>query len=216
MDQYYVWSERLVEKVRAEGITHVQYLGFGADPHFSFPVPLSDQDRARFGASVSFVGNWDDKRERWLQPIVASGIDVAIWGTNYWGTRARDPRIRNAWRGSTAMGTDMVKAATAAALSINILREQNEGGENMRTYELPACGALMLAEYSSPQAAAFPEGESAYYARTAEEMAAKAREISEMAAADREAVRRRAVEAARTQTYGHRARRVLDTTLGRG
>lgn len=147
------WSPEVLRRAEALGARHTRYLPFAADPVVHPRVPVSDADRARYGADVTFVGNWDPERERWLSGIAAAleaaGIELAVWGTDYWETRCKDARVRAAWRGRPLLGEEMSKAALASAINLNILRLQNRGATNMRTFEIPCAGGFMLHERSA-------------------------------------------------------------------
>ena len=54
--------------------------------------------------------------------------------------------------------------------SLNVLNAENLGGPNMRTFEIPASGGVMLARYSPEQDEFFPEGEAALYYRSPAEI----------------------------------------------
>jgi spore maturation protein CgeB len=209
VDRYFVWSRRLVARARELG-ARAEYLGFACDPAFTRPIPLTADDRRRFETDVSFVGNWDPKREAWLGPLARAGdLRVAVWGGPDWSRRARDPAVRACWRGGFANGDDFVRAVRASRASLNVLRPQNETAENMRTYEIPACEAVMLAEYSEQQAAVFRPGEEAFYAADPGEALAVARRLAAAPAAELERVARAAGRRALEHTYGSRAAEML-------
>jgi spore maturation protein CgeB len=96
----------------------------------------------------------------------------------------------------------------AAAVSLNVLNAENLGGPNMRTFEVPGSGGVMLARYSEAQAEFFPENEAAAFYRSPEELDAKIDWLLGDAAL-RERIRRNAVRLAASQTYDHRAAEVL-------
>lgn len=178
VDHYFIWSERLVERIERAGARAVTYLGFACDPDLMRPLEIRDEDRARFGADVSFVGNWDPKREAWLAPLAhAKDVSLAVWGPD-WKRNARDARVIASCRGEAPRGDDLVRAVLCSRASINVLRPQNETAENMRTYEIPACGGVMLAEWSVQQERVFREGVEAAYARGPEELAERARQMA--------------------------------------
>lgn len=155
VDAVFLWSRPLVQRATAEGARRAFYLPFACDPALHPMVDaLGDDERATFGAAVTFVGNWDEEREAWLLPVAEAGFDLAIWGTDYWKGRCRHEALRKAWRGRPLYGIEQAKAARATKVMINVLRKQNKGACNMRTFEIPCTGAFMLHE-RSPEAAAF-------------------------------------------------------------
>jgi len=209
VDHYFIWSHRLAERIRAFSGASATYLGFASDPAFMQPTQIGPEDARRFGADASFIGNWDRKREEWLLEIAnMRGISLAIWGGTSWRDQARTPRVRACWRG-LAVGEDFAKAVRCSRLSINILRPQNESAENMRTYEIPACGGGLLAEWSDQQARIFLPGKEAAYGRTAAELALELRNQLRAPPQALDAMRAAALERAQRHTYRHR----VDTML---
>jgi spore maturation protein CgeB len=160
VDEYFVWSKRLAEECsRVSNGTRVNLLPFGCDPDLHPRAPsLTEEELRQYSSDVTFVGNWDPKREQYLSAVARAGFDVAIWGANYWVTRCRDPFVRKAWRGSVLCGEEVSKAIKASKVSVNVLRRQNAGAVNMRTFEVPWVGGFMLHEASAELGNFFPEG----------------------------------------------------------
>jgi spore maturation protein CgeB len=85
-----------------------------------------------------------------------------------------------------------------------VLNAENLGGPNMRTFEVPGSGGVMLARYSAEQDEFFPENEAAVYYRSPEELDDKIAWVlgdPEL----RARLRRNAVRLAAEQTYDVRA-----------
>lgn len=156
-DRYFLWSHALVERAKKQTRRAV-YLPFACDPEDHARVTLTPEEEARFASEVVFIGNWDEKREAWLAPLAEAKLGLQIWGTPYWGTRAQSAAVRACYRGATLYGREQSVAIAASKIAINILRVQNKGATNMRTFELPCMGAFMLHERSPEAAAFFPPG----------------------------------------------------------
>jgi len=157
VDAMFLWSRALVQRAAVEGAQRAFYLPFACDPELH-PVAsaLTAEETAQLGADVAFIGNWDAEREAWLAPVVEAGIDLAIWGAEYWRDRCKHPGLKQAWRGRPLFGSEQAKAALASKILVNVLRKQNKGACNMRTFEIPCTGGFMLHERSSEAAAFFP------------------------------------------------------------
>ena len=72
-------------------------------------------------------------------------------------------------------GEDFSKVVNCCKISLNILRLQNKGNYNMRTFEVPVSGGFMLAERSIEAQEFFAEGKEAAYFSTTEELRDKIR-----------------------------------------
>jgi spore maturation protein CgeB len=215
VDAYFLWSRALCARAAAAGARRVSYLPFASDPELHHPVEVDERDRATYGGDVCFVGNWDPEREAWLRHL--GSCDLAIWGNGYWATRCRDPVLRRRWRGRELVGEEMAKAARASRINLNVLRIQNKGACNMRTFELPACGGFMLHERSADLPALFRPGAECDDFGSAGELVEKVRYwLAPERDAARAALAQAGLRAARRQTYASFAERVLRAVGGAG
>lgn len=213
VDAYFLWSRALCARAAAAGARRVGYLPFAADPALHHPVALTAEDRRAFGSDVCFVGNWDPEREAWLRHLTF--CDLALWGNGYWATRCADPALRRAWRRRPLVGLDMARAALASGVNVNVLRPQNKDACNMRTFELPACGAFMLHERSTDLPGLFRPGVECDDFGSPAELVAKVRRWLEPGrVAERRAIAEAGRAAAARQTYAGFAARVLEVALG--
>jgi hypothetical protein len=128
--------------LRAAGCRRVAYLPFAYAPdiHFSEP-PATTNEHLRYDADVVFVGGADHDRIRWMTPLIAAGLRVALYG-GYWDRHAE---TRGAARGF-ADATTVRKAIGGAATTVCLVRRANRDGHSMRSFEVPAIGACMLVE----------------------------------------------------------------------
>ncbi len=208
VDSYFLWSHDLCSRAAAEGARRVGYLPFAADPALHHPVDLTEADRATYAADVCFVGNWDPEREGWLRHL--DFCDLAIWGNGYWSTRCRTPWLRKRWRGRELLGDEMARAALASRVNLNVLRVQNKGACNMRTFELPACGSFMLHERSADLPGLFRPGVECDDFGSPAELVEKVRHyLAPERDTQRRAMAAAGLAAARRQTYASFAERVL-------
>lgn len=147
-DCYFIWGRFLLPELNQAGARRAEYLPFGFDPEFHYPVALSEEDRALFEADVVFAGTWDREREEWLTPL--ADLKLAIWG-NDWDRLPRRSPLRACWRGPAIYGEAVSRVWGAAAISLNLVRRQNGDAHNMRTFEVPACGAFLLTTRTTEQ-----------------------------------------------------------------
>ncbi|GEM_PF-307852 len=205
-DCYFTFLRDIIVKLRAAGSPRTEYLPFAYDPEMHRRVSLSEDDRRQWGHDVVFVGAWDRDREAWLEPL--ADFDLGIWGS-HWTKRAVGSPLRRHVCGEGIFGLGMARILSASKIVLNNLRPQGINSHNMRTFEVPACGAFELTQRSAGQLEFFVEGrEIECYANTAE-----LREKTAAYLADERSRRRIAeagFEAVRPHTYLERAARVID------
>jgi spore maturation protein CgeB len=171
-DLYACTKRAIMGDVRRAGGRAVVHVMFGYNPSLHFPEePATSDDVRRFDADVAFVGGADRDRLGDLEQLTtAHDLSAAFYG-GYW---SRDPRFRPYARGF-AVGRDYRLALGGARIVLCLVRRANRDGHAMRSFEIPACGAFMLAERTDEHLAVFEEDREAVFFSSPEEMLEKAR-----------------------------------------
>lgn len=139
----FTFAKHLVSQYREAGAQKVFYLPFARDPQLHAPP---DNAPARTSYDVVFVGNLDKTRVAWLEPLVEAKYRLVVYGDH---TREAIPlhsALRDADFFPAAYGADLAHALHRGAISINVMRCQNEKSHNMRSFESPSCGAFTLSQ----------------------------------------------------------------------
>jgi len=166
-DAVFIWSQQLVSKLEKNGVKRAYFHPFCADTHYHFPLSQKDPSY-----DVAFIGNWDGSRKREYYLKALEGYRLGLWGTDYWQTRCQETSLKGLYQGNCSY-QDIPKILGSAKIGLNILRPQNEGGHNIRTYEIPATATLMLSERSQTLLDLFIEDREAVYFSTPEELKQK-------------------------------------------
>ena len=186
-DHVYIWDRRLVERLRVAGVSGARYLPFGFDPddHAMIHAPVRRVSR------LVFAGQVYPKRIEWLRAL--EGLAVSVYGHQWkqrWFGRQSTVRVDN----STPMGGAARALHQASGIGLNILHDVNANAHNMRTFEIPAAGALMVSERTDDISAWFPDDEMALLARAPDEFRLQC-----------ERALRQPQQAARIAAMGHQA-----------
>ncbi|NJR76862.1 MAG: glycosyltransferase [Scytonema sp. CRU_2_7] len=166
-DAAFIWSQELVDRLLDNGVKKAFFHPFCSDLEYHFPKrqtnPVCD---------VAFIGNWDAsrKREQYLKAI--SNYRLGLWGSSYWNTHCQEPTLKNLCQGMCSY-QEIPEILGSAKMGLNILRPQNEKGHNIRTYEIPATGTLMLSERNNGLLSLFAEDKEAVYFSTPDELSQK-------------------------------------------
>ncbi len=207
----WMWEKSLVERLRKDGVES-QYLPFAVDPELFHTQQDQEQqteegiacELCRTTHDVAFVATYT--RYRCEEVAAIRRHKVAIWGSNWprkWREAGGQHRVH-----APVWGRAFGSICARAHVSLNVLNAENLGGPNMRTFEVPASGGVMLARYSPAQNEFFPEGEAALYYRSPEEIDDKL----DVLLKDRELrfrLRRNGARLAAAHTYDVRAAEVL-------
>jgi spore maturation protein CgeB len=200
-DVHFTWSTRLVEEFKNAGAKAAHFLPFAYDQQLHYPVAAGSGPPLFDGV---FVGTYSQQRDQLLSTL--SNFKIGIWG-NDWKKSSSVPK---SWLQSEAIyGEDAIGALNQGVVAINILRPQNEGSHNMRTFEIPASSHLMLTTRSAEQSQWFSEGEEMECYSTPDELAEKI----DLLKSNRSRVRQmgeKAYQRVQEETYAKRARTILE------
>lgn len=155
----------------------VGFLPFAYYPRIHRAVPIADAERGVWESDVVFVGTWERERCDLLEHLVTQvPARYSIWG-NQWERISRESPLRPYVRGRAAMMDDMCKAIGGAKVALAFLRKANRDAHTLRTFEIPACGGVLLAERTPQHLDFFREGAEAEFfdASNASELVSKTR-----------------------------------------
>jgi spore maturation protein CgeB len=171
------------------------YMPLGYCDQVHRPLPSDDP---RWKSALGFLGGWEPWREHVLHAVAAAGIDLKIWG-GYWeflrdgiwtprrqfilkqlagSDRFRihcDEFLGRAWQGGEVYGDDYARALTGAKVGLGLLRKVCPDQHTTRTFEIPACGSMLLADRTGEHRELFEEGKEAEFFASTEELVDKAK-----------------------------------------
>lgn len=171
------------------GVRDARHLPFGWDPDLWFPE--SSDHRV---VDVLFVGGAEPERVPFLLALRQASMSVQVYGSGW--ERHRDVRPLS---GGQADVIAVRRATTSCRLALCLVRHRNRDGHVMRTFEIPAMKACILAEATEEHRELL--GQEAPYFASPGELVERARELI----ADED--RRRAIAGAvsrRIADGGHR------------
>jgi hypothetical protein len=198
-----------IADLKNHGCRRVEYLPFGYNPNCHFPQLSSNANEEKwFSAEVAIIGGADDDRLPFARACVKAGFKLATYG-GYWD-RVADLRP---FHKGFAYGAALRKAVSGAAVSVCLVRRANRDGHSMRSYELPAMRAIVLAELTDDHCEIFGrEGDCALFFKDATEMVNKAKWLISHQTQGREmAARAHARLTAGANTYRDRLHTIVAT-----
>ncbi len=155
-----------------------------------------------------FLGNPDVHRKHQIEHLLKAGLAVDVYGHHWDRFLQPDPHLR---MHGQVTGIDMLRTLRTYRVQLNFFRPHNVDLHNMRTFEVPACGGIMLAEDSAEHCEFFASGREAFFFRSPAQMIEGARHLLAMSRSDADAVRQ-AARARCTQagyTYRDRSHQAL-------
>jgi len=171
-DLYCSTKRAILDDLRRAGARRVAHVFFAYKPDLHFPeVPASGEERRRFDADVAFIGGADRDRIPYAAAIAAlPGVSLALYG-GYWD---RYPPLRSCARGFV-VGREYRLALGGCRIALCLVRHANRDGHVMRSFEIPACGAFMLAEKTEEHRSLFTDGTDAAFFESPQDLTAQVR-----------------------------------------
>ena len=159
---------------------------------------------------VCFVGNPDEMRVSIIKRLTADGIDIDLYGFGWEKVFSSNGRIKiypprkagSFWSDPS----EFWKVLRQYRIQLNFFRPHNEGSHNLRTFEVPAVGGILLTPASAEQEKFFAVGEEIFFYSDYENLLLQCRELLAKPAVWIEKVRDRARQKSLTADYSYTRR----------
>jgi hypothetical protein len=123
--------------------------------------PLAGADRR---AAACFIGRCEPDREVCMRTLRAAGVPVRLGGPG-WGRfvpqQTGDPGLT--YLGPAVFGAEYATEYAAAAVGLGLLSKRFPELHTTRTFEIPACGALLATERTADTTRFFNEDEALFF-----------------------------------------------------
>ena len=172
-DLHFVYRNANITEFQRAGAKEVEAVLPYFVPELHHPVCMTEQERARFGCDVAFVGHCEpDHRIFCIDALVRAGLDVRAYGS-YWERYTRMYDWRRQVLFPPVYGLDYSKAIRGAKVALAVYSRRHRDPYTRRCFEIPAIGTCMAAERSDPMLNLFREDQEVAYFSTSEELVRK-------------------------------------------
>ncbi|MBS1808087.1 MAG: glycosyltransferase [Acidobacteria bacterium] len=177
----------------------VIYIPLGYDEGAHRPISPPNLNAWQiFNSDVTFVGGWEPRRQLLLEAIARLDCNLKIWGYGWdhvadgkWTPRrafrlrrlagqgsfhiTKSDFLAKALQGGEVYGDQYAWALTGARINVGFLRQVWPDQHTTRTFEIPACRSMLLADRTDEHLEFFAEGKEAEFFSSQEELQDKAR-----------------------------------------
>jgi len=197
-DLHMTYDKATLERIVKEFRLPAELLPFG----FEEDALLYEQCRQEAeDVRVCFVGGGDSVRAAFLREV-ARELPLVIHGDG-WGKLAGDSAITLL---PAVHGEAFWKTLYRYRVQINIMRPHNPDSHNMRSFEVPGIGGIMLAPGTVDHRKYFRDNEEVFLFRDIQECIAKAKRLLELPAAEAEKIRKMARQHSMVSGYSYKGR----------
>ncbi len=149
-----------------------------------------------------FLGNPDKSRVSFIKTIAQAGIKVNVFGHGWKRFISHD----NVVIGDAVYGIRLWEVLRQYRVQLNLMRPHNLNSHNMRTFEIPAVGGVMIAPRTAEHELFFENTKQAFLYRDAVECISLIKEILNFSTRQVQQVRKAAREKSVSAGYSYRER----------
>jgi spore maturation protein CgeB len=170
-DHVFIYSKVILKKLKKKyPKNRFSYLPFGYDSVIQKNLKKKSNNIVKY--DISFIGTADDERYKIIKRLNEFKIILAGNGWNNYElgkniTYVKEVNFKN-----------FSKLLKTSKVSLNILRKQNKNSHNMKTFEIPSMGGLMITNRTFEQNFYFPENKASLMYGDIKELKLKIRKIN--------------------------------------
>jgi len=172
VDFHFVQRKINVTELKPYGARNVHICYRSFDPAFHRRLSWTDSERQTYHCEVGFIGTYEAPREEFIAYLIDHGIRVQVTG-NDWPKGRQWEKIKPFYKGPSVYGEEYIRTINGMDIALHFLRHSNRDEQDSRTFEIPACGAFMLAERSDLHMTLFEENKEAVFFSSKEELLSK-------------------------------------------
>lgn len=145
------------------GATACRLWQHGVYPPLFYPKPDTEKIYP-----LSFVGTCMDGRDELIGALLEAGIEIHVFGT-HWEKRSKLPQQFPGNFHPAVRGEAYAEVIRQSQVCLGLVSKSNQDEWTMRSYEVPGCGGLLLAERTPTHETMFVEGlEATFFSSPAE------------------------------------------------
>ncbi len=207
-DLHFCYDKRVAKRIESEYGIRTAMLPFG------YELSLGDFDKYDQEPEINavcFIGACDKIRVEHVLYLAKNNLSVHVFGSNW---KRMLPRNTENITINNSVYDDMFwRNMNKYRLQLNVFKPHNDGCHNMRTFEVPAAGGIMLAPDSPDHRYYFEEKTEIFIYRTKGEMAKWAEKILNLSTEDAKVIRQnaRAKSVSAGYSYKERSQQVYGT-----
>ncbi len=149
------------DEVPTLGVQRMLFVNNSCDPDIHKPVDVNTEEKARYGAPISFIGTFEQPRAHSVLHLAHSGYDVRVWGNGWESMKHRHSNL--SIEGRPAYNDEFAKVVAASDINLCFLRHANRDLQTCRSVEIPGCGGFMAHERNPEIQALFRDNSEAVY-----------------------------------------------------
>jgi spore maturation protein CgeB len=169
IDVHFVQREQNIEELLVWGAKRVKTCFRSFDPTFH---RMKSEVQKNTTYDVGFIGSYEENREESIKYLIENGIKVQVTGDG-WENGKYFNTIMPFYTGKSLYGEAYVDCINQMKIALHFLRHGNRDEQDSRTFEIPACGTPMIAEYSNVHNSLFKDHHEVLFFKSKQELLEK-------------------------------------------
>ena len=195
-DFHLSYSKEIIKKFETKGFRNCYWLPFAYKQFKAPDLSMKIQKK------VCFIGNPDKNRVDIINVLAQNGIEVDVYGHG-WNNLIDSEKIKVY---DAVYTDDYVNTAQKYYIQLNVFRPHNYNSHNMRTFEMPALGCVLLSPFSEEHELFFKEKKESYYYKNNDDLVTQIQAIFELGENEINDIRKNAFERSVNSGYSYKDR----------
>lgn len=190
------YNRSIVQRIKKEYNINCEFLPFGYN-HNGLEYGFSPKEEV---LRTAFIGNPDEIRKQTIVNLLNSGFEVDVYG-NGWNRYLKG--FTNLQIFPAIYGRELCETFQKYRVQLNIFRPHNINSHNMRTFEIPSVGGIMLAPESDEHRLFFEQDKEAVYYTDFADLNRKISELLILSSDDSRIIREAAYQRSKRSKYSY-------------
>lgn len=201
-DYYFSYADDAVKELIKLGVKS-QKIPFGFDATGFVYKELTKENEV---VKTCFLGNADKFRAQFINEIAMLGLEIDVFGEN-WNEFKMNKGVTIS---SAKYGSDFWLTLQKYAIQLNLLRPHNYTTHNMRSFDIPGSGGIMLAPHTDDHARFFQDQSEVFLFHDVNDAFQICKHVLSLTFEERQQLRKAArIKALNEHTYNQRVRELI-------
>lgn len=198
-DLHFTYNREIEQQLREKYQSKIAYLPFGFDVADEVFEKIRKQPEI---LKVCFLGNPDDQRAKFINSLAEMGVAIDVYGNN-WNRFVKHANISVF---NPVFEEELWSVLRRYRIQLNLMRIHNEQSHNMRSFEAPGIGAIMLAPDTEEHRSFFNNGNEVFLFSNTKDCFEQIQKILQLSPDEAATIRRNARERSISAGYTYRNR----------
>ncbi len=204
-DLHFTYNLSIQQRLEREYGLRTSFLPFGFDIGEDLFQKIEKQGEIQMAC---FLGNPDKERAFFINELAKMNVNIAVYG-HHWDSFVNHQNIEVQ---DAVYGDEQWQVLRKYRVHLNLMRSHNLDSHNMRTFEVPGIGGIMVAPDTTEHRMFFENGKEAFFFKSVAECVQIINDLINLSSEDALKIRNAARQRSITSCYDYKSRAKLALT----